>query len=135
MLTPYKAHIMTLPPVTPPTDDRLHSNPITMTTTAQPMSTHKPHPLAAIASTTTSNSLSTTQQGLFASRELCTNETSRLKENLQDSGQPVSEGFTAGWVGGASGKIKEKKHSLHESHKGDDEQIVRFSSCEFFHFL
>ena len=49
-----------------------------------------------------------------------------MKEKSQDIGQIVSEGFTTGWVGGASskGKMKEKKYTIHES-KGEDEHIVR----------
>ena len=131
MMTPSKAHVMTLPPFTPPTDDRLHSNPITLTTTAQPTSTHssEPHPLT-VSSTSASNSLSTTQQGLPTfSNKYWTNELARAKEKAQEINQPVSEGFATGWVGGASnkGKMKEKKFSMHESgrsSKEDDEQIV-----------
>ena len=118
---------MTLPLVTPPIDDRLHSNPIAMTTTGQSTSTHssEPHPLSATAtmSATTSSELSNTQQG---SNKFWTNELARVKEKSQDMNQPVTEGFATGWVGGAGskGKIKEKKHSKHESLRVDDEQIV-----------
>ena len=123
---------MTLPPVTPPTDDRLHLNPVTMTTTAQPTSTHssEPHPLATAASMNAS-SLSSTAPGLLASNIFSTSEVARVKEKPQDVNQPVSKGFTTGWVGGASRKIKEKKYSMHEGNK-DDEQIVRFDVCENF---
>jgi len=125
---------MTLPPFTHPTDDRLHSNPITLTTTAQPTSTHssEPRPLT-VSSTSTSSSLSTAQQNLPTS--YWTNELTRVKEKSQESGQPVSEGFTTGWVGGAlnKGKMKEKKFSMHESgHSSkEDEQIVRFCWFKF----
>ena len=55
-----------------------------------------------------------------------------MKEKPQDISQPVTvvaEGFTTGWVGGASskGKMKEKKYTKHES-KADDEHIVRIVS-------
>lgn len=116
---------MTLPLVTPPIDDRLHSNPIAMTTTGQSTSTHgsEPHPLSATAAETKSSELSNTQQ---SSNKLWTNELARVKEKSQDMNKPVTEGFATGWVGGAGskGKIKEKKHSKHESLRVDDEQIV-----------
>ena len=143
LVTPSKAHVMTLPPFTPPTDDRLHSNPITLTTTARPSSTHtsEPHPLTTAAATTsmtsTSNSLSTTQQSLTTSLPW-TNELARVKEKPHNSGRPVSEGFTTGWVGGASstGKIKEKKFAMHEgSSHGADEQIVRKYFTAYTNFI
>lgn len=117
---------MTLPAFTPQTDDRLHSEPITLTTTAQPTSAHssEPRPLTAAASTSKSDS----QQNLLTSYKPWTNELANVKEKSRDVSQPVTEGFATGRVGGASnkGKIKEKKFSMHDSSKGDDEQIVRY---------
>ena len=107
---------MTIPSVTFSVDDHLHSNPISITTTNQPINLHctEPHPLPAV-STSTSGSLLMTDQ--------CLN---RVKEKLQDIGQLVIEGFASGTVGRASGKIKEKKYSIRECSKGDDEQFVRY---------
>ena len=124
---------MTLPPVMPPTDDRLRSNPIAMvTTTAQLSSTHsskQPYPLTASSS-------SSTQQSSLTTNTPWTNELTRAKEKSPDISQLVNESFTTGWVGGASskGKMKEKKYSTHES-KGDDEYIVRLNSCEILSYV
>ena len=78
------------------------------------------------------SSLSSTAPGLLSSNVLSTSEVARVKEKPQDVTQPISEGFSTGWVGGASGKIKEKKYSMHEGNK-DDEQIVRFKLCVNFY--
>ena len=107
---------MTIPPVTSSANN--HTNPVSIITTTQPINLHcmEPHPLPA-ASTSTPGSLPMTKQGL-----------NRVKEKLQNIGQFVSE-RSSGWVDGASGKIMERKYSIHKSSKGDDKQFVRYSSC------
>ena len=95
-----------------------------MITIAQPTTTHssEPHPQAALNTLC----LSSTAPGLLASNVLGTSEKARVKEKPQDVNQPVSEDFTTGLVGVASGKIMEKKHSMHQGNN-DDGQIVRFT--------
>ena len=115
---------MTIPPVTFSACDHLHSNPVSITITDQPINRHctEPHPLSA-ASINTSGSLPMADQ--------CLN---RVKEELQNISQLVSEGFASGWVGGASGRIKAKKlkYSIHKSNQGNDKQIVRYSFITYF---
>ena len=129
-MTPSRADIITLPSAVPPTTDvHTYPNPITITTTTQPMSLHSSESHPHTSSTPILSSAGLQYSGLQPFEQPWTNELTKVKEKPPaEMGKSASDSFVTGWVGGAGskGKMKEKKYSMHEKSHSDmgDEQVV-----------
>ncbi|XP_065889912.1 nuclear pore complex protein Nup153-like isoform X2 [Dysidea avara] len=123
LVTPSRADIITLPSATPLTTDvHTYPNPIAVTTTSQPISLHSSGSHQHTSNTSISSPAGQQYSGLQPFKQPWTNELVKVKEKpMADVGKSASDSFVTGWVGGAgsTGKMKEKKFSMHDSSRSD----------------